>query len=106
MSCFYSVYVRILECGEIFSIGIHHYLTVFFICHHKDQKWRLVLTVICCCHGEAFHPVANSMMSDYQPSMGDKSYTFNDVQGVCVCVCVYVCVCVRVYVCTCVRVYV
>lgn len=25
---------------------------------------------------------ANSMMSDYQPSMGDKTYNFNDVQGV------------------------
>ena len=29
---------------------------------------------------------ANSMMSDYQPSMGDKTYTFNDVQGVSLCV--------------------
>ena len=41
--------------------------------------------------------LANSMMSDYQPSMGDKTYTFNDVQGVSV-LCVYVCsvcVCVR-----------
>ena len=42
------------------------------------------------------------MMSDYQPSMGDKTYTFNDVQGVSVRVrvCVYVCVraCVRAYV--------
>ena len=35
------------------------------------------------------------MMSDYQPSMGDKTYTFNDVQGVSVCVCVCVCVCMR-----------
>ena len=51
-----------------------------FLCYHYCSL----------CHCGAFPSVANSMMSDYQPSMGDKTYTFNDVQGVSmhVCVCV------------------